>query len=265
MKIDPQFTIDSEKYVKPVSKRKPPPGKKKNPNFLPWEEAKQFIRSELVPSRSKYMEWWDRNKPKALPRFPYRVYIQEWVSWNDFLGTNNKFSAPRIIKWRSIVEATTWAQSHGFKTQTAWMDFCRTSNMLPEDIPARPDLVYDKWRSWSHWLGYNIVEVIDAKKEMARSQVFYIIHQTDVPHNVLTFGIEQMGTAAMKQRWQQEKFDIVRVFWYDPEKAEHIKHIIEGLSTSYMGDERQRIVPNVWEIVYHMELTMDRITSKEVN
>lgn len=253
--------IDTDREPKEKKKR----GRPKNENYLPWEEARTLMRDEMIPSRGKFFEWWDVNKPKAIPRFPYRVYKDEWTSWNDFLGTNNKFNEKVGTKWRPFLEATAWALTLGLQGQQDWMDYSRQEGNLPADIPARPDLVYDGWRSWGHWLGHKTAQKIEAKQEVAKKiQVYYIINYPDVPQNVLTFGIEPMGLSAMKARWQEEGFTIVKMFWYDPVKVGVVKQILDAFSRPYMGQERQRIVPNVWEIVYHMQMHMEQITSKDV-
>lgn len=249
--------IDAGIAAKKASKKR---GRPKNENYLGWDEAREFMRSEMIPSRGKFFEWWERNKPKAIPRFPYRVYQEEWTSWNDFLGTNNKFNEKIGTKWRPFLEATAWALRQSLKSQTEWMEFCKLEGKLPADIPARPDLVYDEWRSWSHWLGNKPIEALQSKQEVAQKiQVYYIIHEQGSPQNVLSFGIEPAGPTALKHRWEEERFDVIRLFWYDPEKSTIIKHIVEALSSTYQGYERQRIVPNVWEIVYHLEMHLDRV------
>lgn len=240
-------------------------GRPKNQNYLSWEEARTHMRSELIPSRGKYFEWWDRNKPKTIPRFPYRVYKDEWTSWNDFLGTNNKFNEKIGTRWRPFLEATSWALKLGLKSQSEWMEYCKQEELLPDDIPARPDLVYEEWRGWPHWLGNRPVEAIQSHQEVAKKiQVYYIIQYPDVPGNVLTFGIDPTGLTSFKARWEQEKFHIVRMFWYDPAKADKIRRVVEALSSPYLGDETQRLVPNVWEIVYYLQMELDQITRKDV-
>jgi hypothetical protein len=252
-------SVEIEKSGKNPKRR----GRKPNPNFLPYEEAKTLVRDELIPSRSKYIEWWDANKPKALPRFPYRVYVKEWISWNEFLGTNNKFQESGK-KWRPIDEATLWAHSLKLASYKEWMDWCRENkNKLPADIPARPDLVFEKWRSWNHWLGNRPIAAIEAKKEAEKRKVFYIVRMLDVPMNVLSFGTEEAGISGMKERWQREQFHVVKMFWFNPEKAIDIKQCVNALSSPYHGEDRQRIVPNVYEIIYHLEMMMDSI--RDVN
>lgn len=241
-------------------KVKKPKGRPKNENYLPWPEARKFMRDELIPSRAKYHEWWDRNKPKAVPRFPYRVY-KEWVSWNDFLGTDNKFHDRVTIKWRPLEEATLWVHSLKLTSYNEWMEYCRTYD-IPPDIPKRPELSYDTWKSWSHWLGNKPVEALEAKQEAAQKiQIFYIIHEQGVPENVLTYGVEPNGIAVLKQRWEREHFTVIKLFWYDPLRQAVIKQLMETQTTSYLGLTHQRIMPNVWEIIWQLQQQLETIHS----
>ena len=240
------------------SKAKKRRGRPRNENYLSFDEAREFVRSELLPSRGKFFEWWDRNKPKAIPRFPYRVY-PEWISWNDFLGTSNKFNDKIGTKWRSIEEACVWVHTLKVSSYNEWMEYCRTHE-LPEDIPARPDLVYNGWRSWNHWLGNRPVEATEAKMDAQKIQVFYIIHEPGTPENVFTFGVESMGITALKQRHEHDPFTVIRLFWHDPLRYAVVKQIIDMNSTPYLGSDKQRIVPNVWEIIWHIQMQLEMIT-----
>lgn len=247
-----------------TSKPKKKRGRPKNENYLPWNEAREFMRSELIPSRGKFFEWWSRNKPKAIPRFPYRVY-KEWTSWNDFLGTDNKFNEKAGRAWRPLDEATVWAHKLKLGSQAQWMTWCKDNKEdLPDDIPARPDLVYDKWRSWNHWLGNKTVEAVEAKQDAQRNVVFYIIHETDVPSNVFTFGTEKGGVAGLKDRWENEKFDVCKMFWYDPTKANVVKQIVDAFTMPYMESNSQRLAPNIWEVVWHLQVHLETILNKPI-
>lgn len=245
-------TQEQETKPKKAKKR----GRPTKGDYLTFEEARSIVRDEMIPSRSKYLEWWNTNKPKTLPRFPYRVY-KDWVSWNDFLGTNNKFQTIGT-KWRNFDEATVWA--HGLKlgSQKEWLDWCRENkSQLPLDIPARPDMVYNKWTSWNHWLGNKAREAVEARQAAEKRKLFYIIRYPSVPTNVYSFGTEDAGLSGIKERWDREKFTVVRLFWFDPEQAIKVKQIIEHLSTSYQDNDRQRIVPNIFEIIYHLEMVLE--------
>lgn len=254
--------LDDEEVVEPKQRKKR--GRPKNENYISWSEARETVRAELIPSRGKFFEWWDRNKPKTIPRFPYRVYQEEWTSWNDFLGTDNKFNEKIGTKWRAINDAATFVHTLGLKSHTEWMDWCRIEGNLPKDIPARPDLVYDEWRSWGHWLGNRPAAAIEVKKEVARTQVYYMIHEQDTPQNIILFGVEPGGLPAMKERWERERFDIIKLFWYEQEKSVEIKKIVDALSSPFRDYDRQRLVPNVWEIVYHLQMVLELVTKEQM-
>jgi hypothetical protein len=241
---------------------KPKRGRKKTGKYVEYHEAKAFIHGELIQSRTKYYEWWERHKPKDIPKYPYRIYQLEWESWNVFLGNENTFGIHNANKWRSYEEAMIYIHSLNIASYTDWLTFCK-EDKIPEDIPARPDLVYPKWRTWNHWLGNKAVEAVEAKREAeGKNQIYYIIHEQGVPENVLTFGVEPSGASGLKERWDREQFTIVRAFWYNREEADYITNVVHQLSNSYLGEERQRIVPNYWEIIYYLEQKLDRANLK---
>lgn len=224
-------------------------GKPRNENYLPFEEAREVVRNEMLHSRGAFEHWHDREKPKTIPRFPYRVYTKEWITWNDFLGTNNEFKKG-VKSWRPMNEAIHFAHGLQLKTQRDWLDYCRDhAENFPEDIPKRPDVVYDKWVSWNHWLGNKPVEAIQAKVEAAKVAIYYIIHEQGVPENVLTYGVESAGMTVMKEWWDKDKYDIMGMFWHEPDRAADVQRLVESMSTPYLGESRQRITPNVWQII----------------
>lgn len=235
-------------------------GRKPNTNFLSFVDAREFMRSEMLPSRGKFDDWYQRHQPKAIPRFPYRVY-KEWTTWNDFLGTDNKFNERIGQKWRSFEESIVAVHKMNIKTQGAWMEFCKEKKH-PQDIPTRPDLVYDKWRGWNHWLGNKIIEAIEAKQQTHHVAVYYIIRQLDVPTNVFTFGVESGGLSVMKERWDREQFDIVKMFWFEQEKAAAVNQILAAYSSPYQDNERQRLSPNIWDIIWHLQMHFETVIIK---
>jgi hypothetical protein len=242
------------KPIKPTNR-----GRKKSGKYVEYLVAKDFVRGELIQSRAAYEEWWSRHKPKDIPRFPHRIYVSEWIGWNEFLGNSNIFGIHNLRNWRPYEEAIKFIHSLQIVSYAKWMEQCKDGK-LPNDIPTRPDLVYAKWRTWNHWLGNRPIEAIEAQRAIdKRSQVYYIIHEHGLPENILTFGMDTMGVASFKQKWEREHFTIIRAFWYDRDEAEYISNVVNSLSVSYLGDDRQRIVPNFWEIVYHLEQKLDRV------
>lgn len=236
-----------------VARKRAAGGKPRNKDFLSWEEAKLFMREEMIPSQVKYMEWWNKNKPKVVPRFPYRVY-KEWTSWNDFLGTDNKWGEKK--SWRDFDQATLWCHTLKLETMADWTQYAKTAPDFPDDIPKRPDLTYKHWRSWSHWLGNKPAAVVEVRREVERLRVYYIIREQGVPNNIFTVGVASSVTE-LKERWNVEQFDVIKLFWYDAAHDAFIENVVRQLSSGYMGNDRQRIMPNVYEVIWHLQTQLD--------
>lgn len=254
--------------IKPARKprtTKKPAAKKKtrgNPDLLPFEEAREYIRTEMIESRRNFETWWQRTQPKTIPRFPYRAYEKKgWISWNDFLGVNNQFVGKKIAKWRQFDDAVKWAHSLRIETQVQWSEFAKSADK-PEDIPQRPDIVYQKWVSWNHWLGNKPSERIKVAEE--NQGIFYVIQEEGVPTNVLTFGVEPGGLHAMKARWDRSPYRIIKFFKNSRDKTEQISKIINTLTSEYMGSTKQRVAPNVWEVIWYLQLEMEIISNYAV-
>lgn len=238
-------------------------GRKRSGKYVEFEDAKEFVQGELIQSRKAYEEWWTRHKPKDIPRFPHRIYSTVWKGWNDYLGNQNTFGIHNSRNWRPYAEAVKYVHTLQLSSYANWIAFCKRGE-VPDDIPTRPDLVYSKWRTWNHWLGNKRIEALEAQREADKqSQVYYIIHEPGMPENILTFGIDPAGAASFKNRWDREKFNIVRAFWYDRDESAYINNVVQSLSTSYMGDEYQRVVPNFWEIIYYLEQKLDRVNMQK--
>ena len=237
-------------------------GRQKTDKYVSYDEASAFIKGELIQSRDKYYEWFDRHKPKDIPKYPYRIYQHEWQGWNSFLGNTNTFGLHNSGKWRPYEEAMMFVHSQGLASYAEWTEYCKSGN-LPADIPPRPDLTYTKWRTWNHWLGNKYIEALEAKRQAeGKTQIYYIIHEPGTPENVLTFGIEPAGVSGFREKWEREHFTIIRAFWYDRNEADYINAVVAQLSSTYQGDEKQRIVPNFWEVVYYLEQKLDRVNLK---
>jgi len=240
-------------------------GRPRNENWLLWEEARQFMHTQQISSRAQYEKWYQREKPKTLPRFPYRVF-KEWTTWNDFLGNENKFNEKTGIKWRPLLDAIPFVHSLKIPTMSEWLEYYRLhkeSTDFPDDIPARPDLVYSDWRSWGHWLGNKPAEAVQARQEVLRQQIYSIVHYEDEPLNVLHYAID-INATAFRERYEDQGFQIVKTYWYNPQHAERIKQIVDAFSSQYMDQSRQRITPNVYDILWHLDQFLDPVLRGQV-
>ena len=111
-------------------------------------DARKFARSiEIRTSR----EWYQLDLPYDIPVGPKSVYKDDWVSWIDWLGNENREPKPKK-KWRPFKDARQYIRSLGFKSYREWYDYDKSK--LPDDIRCEPT-AYDEWISYPDWLGYD--------------------------------------------------------------------------------------------------------------
>ncbi len=230
---------------------------------MSFEDAKEFIQDQQVQSRQQFLDWHDENKPKALSKYPQRVYTDEWNGWNDFLGTNNEFNKTRR-NWRTLEEAILWVHKLNLSGgKDAWLKWVKENTSdLPEDIPKRPDITYKKdWMSWKHWIGDAVAEKVEAQQKAQSAAIYYIIKQQEYGEvaNVYSFGIESGGVAALKDRWSVEKFQVIRMYHFDQSVGKQVNEIVENLSTPHFGSAQVRAVPNIHDLCWELTNVLDQI------
>jgi hypothetical protein len=134
--------------------------------FLPFEEAKKFVHSLNLKSRSQWILYKRNNKIDNIPSIPSRIYKNKgWISWGDFLGTNTiaTFNKTNYV-FITIDEAKIFIQSLKFKNVKQYENYCRSGNK-PDNIPSIPSRTYKNkgWISWGDFLG---TDVISTKKKV---------------------------------------------------------------------------------------------------
>ena len=120
-------------------------------NWMPFEEAREFVRSLKLKRQEEYWEYIRKEKPYNLPSSPSGVYKDSgWISYPDFLGYKSLFR--EVL---SYIEAKKIVQKYNLKSSGEWRDFDKSN--LPGNIPKRPSNVYKNngWISWSDFLGYD--------------------------------------------------------------------------------------------------------------
>lgn len=235
----------------------------RNEKWMSFEDAKEFIQDQHVQSRQQFLDWHDENKPKSISKYPQRVYTTEWSGWNDFLGTNNEFNKTRR-NWRSLEEAVLWVHKLNLVGgKPSWLNWVKdNTGDLPEDIPKRPDITYKKdWLSWKHWLGGNVVEKVEARQQAQSAAIYYIIKEREHVdmNNVYTFGIESGGVAGLRDRWNVEKFKVIKMYQFNSAVAQQVDEIVSQLSSSYFGNKHVRAVPNIHDLCWELFGVLDQV------
>ena len=123
-------------------------------NFLPFEEARSYMRSLGLRNQRDFNEWKKSPaRPSNIPANPYSVYKSQFEGLNDYLGTKPTSHGKQFLSFEECVE---FVRRWGLKSQDDFLKWARSTER-PENVPASPYRVYrDEWRGYGHFLGiYN--------------------------------------------------------------------------------------------------------------
>ena len=119
--------------------------------WMPFEEAREYIRRFKLKSYRSYKFNWEKNKfPKDLPSDPRTAYKDlGFISMPDFLGYESKFQ-----DWLPFKKARDFVRKLDLKSTTEWKEYSKSKNYNIK-IPKKPRSYYKGkgWVSMSDWLG----------------------------------------------------------------------------------------------------------------
>lgn len=123
-------------------------------SWMPFEEARAFVRSLNLKSREEWEEFCKTNeRPLDIPTNPNVIYKNEgWKSNGDWLGSN--YIANQLREYLPYEDTRKYARQFNFKSQHQWFEHCKNSTN-PIGIPNSVVDVYKNngWTGWGDFLG----------------------------------------------------------------------------------------------------------------
>jgi hypothetical protein len=118
--------------------------------LFPYDRSRQIAVNLGLRSKEEweeYMQDGGDNHGPYLPSRPEEMYLDEWVSWEEFLGVMRPCDETRDIV-QSVLQLNSMSEYRAF----VLADSQRAAGLR---IPARPDLLYrDKgWQDDEHFFG----------------------------------------------------------------------------------------------------------------
>ncbi len=128
------------------------PRRKKVP-YRSFDDARKWARAQEVKSKAG---WLKLKLPDDIPVNVSQDYKDEFVSWGDFLGTEN--IAPSKYDWPPFSEAQAWARSKGVTSVAEWRELVtslKAKQQWPKNIiPTNVQVAYkSEWKGWEDFLG----------------------------------------------------------------------------------------------------------------
>eukprot|EP00947_MAST-08B_sp_MAST-8B-sp1_P001895 g1895.t1 len=125
-------------------------------DYLPFASARAWVRQRKMKSWKEWQEWSKSGqRPGNIPSNPNIVYRGKWVSWQDWLGTNNKRGG-QSGSVLSFEDARAWVRQRKLKSWKEWQEWSK-SGQRPSNIPSNPAREYrgKGWESYQDWMGYS--------------------------------------------------------------------------------------------------------------
>jgi len=120
--------------------------------FRKYEDAKRLAISLSLKTRQEWLEWCKSDaKPADIPIYPNNAYPNEWVNWQDWLGSETRSTRNRFYK--SYEDAKTFIHTLELSTRDEYVEWIAQNSSIT-DIPNSPRDVYkNEWTNWKDWLG----------------------------------------------------------------------------------------------------------------
>lgn len=232
--------------------------------WMSYNAAKLTMRDYGITSRKQYWDWWDSEKPRALPKYPNRVY-EQWTNWSEFLGAEKvafhnymgiKGERRSKMKVRPYYEALRWMHAQKFTSYEQYQEAYK-SRKLPEDFPSDPQKHYEEWVSWPHWFGKDINAQIESAKHSLG--ILALCVPTDMPGGFIRTIIVNDGWTALKDTVTKERtLRVVKMYQWVPDKAQTLNAIL-----SHYGNKKENnywLISNMHEVVYALDQQFDWFT-----
>lgn len=147
--------------------------------YLPFEEAREFVRSLGLKTAKDWQLYCVGKvkkvgiKPDNIPRSPEQIYRRDgWISWNNWLKEGTGF--------RSFEDAKEFVATLNLVHRNEWINYYKNNipglAPKPDDIPWNPEARYKKeWINWNDWLTgekgkvYGEWRAFEEAREFARS------------------------------------------------------------------------------------------------
>lgn len=225
----------------------------KKQEWMTYAQARLIMHDEDIGSRSQYLRWHEINKPYGIPKNPNRVY-KDWVGWNDFLDNDNVASmAPK--RWRTIEEAMALLHPMKISSQKKYNELLKGGE-LPDDLPSNPKLVYDKWVTWSHYLGTKVAKKVEAVKAVKEAQLTLLVvaHYNDRPGGVYGIFIVKGGEPQLRDMQQSSApFTVMKKFKLDDGYDWKAMVALHGKQWSdWQARNNEYMIPNVNQMIFDL-------------
>jgi hypothetical protein len=148
--------------------------------YRTYEGAEGFARSLKLTRKEDWIAYSKGEMPYLpplpvdIPASPPRTYKRiknggKWNSWSNFLGSGRLSNQDKSKKRIPYKEAHKFAISLNLKTANEWRQYIKGKfeNLppLPQNLPRKPDAIYDEWIDWPTFLGNKEISKFNSRRD----------------------------------------------------------------------------------------------------
>ena len=120
-------------------------------SWMPFEEAREYVKSLSLLTNQEWRGFAkSKNRPFDLPTTPDISYKNSWISWGDWLGTDNLSNQKK--EFLPFLEARDYVHKLNLKNSKEWVEW--SNKHRPHYIPSNPGHQYkEEYLNLGDWLG----------------------------------------------------------------------------------------------------------------
>ena len=221
--------------------------------WITYDAAKIDVaaRSEgRLKSKSDYHRWHNSFKPYGLPKEPSKVYKEQWLGWNDWLGTDNVYDGydrKRTRQFVPFLEAVRYVQTLKYNNILMYQKAVRNGD-LEIEVPVSPNVKYkDQWQGWPHYLGKSIHARMDTLAKIEK--LLLVCVNNKLPNGYVELVICESGSVE-RNKFIKDRIElqILKAYVYEEARYSNVLAIMD--SCGVVKGKNIWLCRNVNEAVY---------------
>jgi len=207
--------------------------------YVDYNYLSHKVQEIGIKSFRQYRAFLRDYHPGGFPSRPELVYKNEWISWNEFLRTDNCYLAdhPEAVREKDLIpywEAVNLIHPMNFVTLDEFLKAFDAGD-IPKGIPRRPDMRYEDFHKeggWSEFLGKQVKHKVQAAQNTL--PLLAICRNEQQSSNVLTLVMSKQGPADLMERLRKmPHIKALRVFKWEDELGEQVYGLL-----NYYGSQQ---------------------------
>ncbi len=213
-----------------------------------------------IKSQRQYRLFCKFYNPGGFPTAPDRAYANEWVDWNAFLRTDNRYYGnDTLFKIIPYWDAVNKIQPLKFTSEREYKE-AFDKDIIPKGIPKNPEKRYYNFiqnGGWRSYLGKSMIAKLNAQQQV--QQACALAYTKGQSPNILSLLVASGGVTELKEKLDEaQHLQPVKIYnWYS-ENAMDILGLLDALGTKQ--SEFTWLFHNPNEVYYELQGILEALS-----